>query len=144
MSRFPQLLILRVISLSKLPESTVAKFCDAIRLKLEEVDLTKYVNSILTAHVVKNPPDLEAALNLLLTLRGRHLFIAVHLSVFNYTCAFSDKNTELVQDAVKYMIFLVDVDKLFDAALGMYDFTLVLLIAQHSQRVIQILHCVIV
>ena len=44
-------------------------------------------------------------------------------------------DSELVEEAVKYIIFLVDADKLFDTALGMYDFSLVLLIAQHSQRV---------
>jgi elongator complex protein 1 len=32
-------------------------------------------------------------------------------------------------------MFLVDPDKLFDIALGMYDFSLVLLIAQNSQKV---------
>ena len=47
----------------------------------------------------------------------------------------TDKDPELVEEAVKYVIFLVDADKLFDVALGMYDFSLVLLIAQHSQRV---------
>lgn len=36
---------------------------------------------------------------------------------------------------MKYIIFLVDADKLFDTALGMYDFSLVLMIAQHAQRV---------
>jgi hypothetical protein len=40
-----------------------------------------------------------------------------------------------VEDAVKYIIFLVDADTLFDVALGMYDFSLVLLIAQHTQKV---------
>jgi elongator complex protein 1 len=40
-----------------------------------------------------------------------------------------------VEDAVKYIIFLVDADTLFDIALGMYDFSLVLLIAQHTQKV---------
>lgn len=30
----------------------------------------------------------------------------------------------------------MDVDVLFNAALGMYDFSLVLMIAQHSQKVI--------
>jgi elongator complex protein 1 len=29
----------------------------------------------------------------------------------------------------------VDADSLFDTALGMYDFTLVLMIAQHAQKV---------
>jgi elongator complex protein 1 len=40
-----------------------------------------------------------------------------------------------IEDAVKYIIFLVDADTLFDVALGMYDFSLVLLIAQHAQKV---------
>ena len=40
-----------------------------------------------------------------------------------------------VEDAVKYIIFLVDADTLFDVALGMYDFSLVLLVAQHAQKV---------
>ena len=41
----------------------------------------------------------------------------------------------MVEDAVKYIIFLVDADKLFDTALGMYDFSLVLMVAQHAQKV---------
>lgn len=36
---------------------------------------------------------------------------------------------------MKYIIFLVDADTLFDVALGMYDFSLVLLVAQHAQKV---------
>ena len=41
----------------------------------------------------------------------------------------------LVEDAVKYIIFLVDANTLFDLALGMYDFSLVLMIAQYAQKV---------
>ncbi len=40
-----------------------------------------------------------------------------------------------MEDAVKYIIFLVDAEKLFDTALGMYDFSLVLMVAQHAQKV---------
>ena len=40
-----------------------------------------------------------------------------------------------MEDAVKYIIFLSDVDRLYDVALGMYDFQLVLMIAQYSQKV---------
>lgn len=36
---------------------------------------------------------------------------------------------------MKYIIFLVDANTLFDLALGMYDFSLVLMIAQHAQKV---------
>jgi len=46
-----------------------------------------------------------------------------------------DSNPDVVEDAVKYIIFLVDADQLFDTALGMYDFSLVLMIAQHAQKV---------
>ncbi|KAJ7188994.1 pol II transcription elongation factor [Mycena filopes] len=92
----------------------IAQLCDAIRVELQRKDLTKYVNSILTAYMVKTPPDPEAGLALLLQLR--------------------ESDPHIVEDAVKYIIFLVDADRLFDTALGMYDFSLVLMIAQHAQK----------
>ena len=58
-------------------------------------------------------------------------------AIFNSTYEhFSDSQPDLVEDAVKYVIFLVDADRLFDIALGMYDFSLVLMVAQHAQKVI--------
>ncbi|KAF8058697.1 pol II transcription elongation factor [Lyophyllum atratum] len=96
------------------PPEAIAKLCDTVRIELEKKDLTKYVNSILTAYVVKTPPDHEAGLALLLRLR--------------------ESNPDVVEDAVKYIIFLVDANGLFDTALGMYDFSLVLMIAQHAQK----------
>jgi elongator complex protein 1 len=53
----------------------IADLCDAIRLELERKDMTRFVNSILTAYVVKTPPDHEAGLELLLRLRGQNYFI---------------------------------------------------------------------
>jgi hypothetical protein len=41
----------------------------------------------------------------------------------------------VVQDAIKYIIFLTNVNQLYDVALGMYDFQLVLMVAQYSQKV---------
>jgi hypothetical protein len=46
----------------------------------------------------------------------------------------SDPN--LVEEAVKYIIFLVDADQLFDTALGMYDLSLVLMIARTPKRLL--------
>lgn len=46
-----------------------------------------------------------------------------------------DEEPETVEEAVKYIIFLADADSLFNTALGLYDFGLVELIAQHSQKV---------
>ncbi|KAI5122330.1 hypothetical protein M0805_002497 [Coniferiporia weirii] len=107
-------LFLTSLGQSTLEPARVSEYCDAVRCELESRDLTKYVNSILTAYVVKKPADYEAGLSLLLRLR--------------------EFNSELVEEAVKYIIFLVDADRLFDTALGMYDFSLVLLVAQHAQR----------
>lgn len=56
-----------------LSEEINAKVCDAVRTELEKISLTKYVNSILTAFVVKTPPDHESGLALLLRLRGKIL-----------------------------------------------------------------------
>ncbi|KAH8980756.1 IkappaB kinase complex IKAP component [Lactarius hatsudake] len=96
------------------PAEVISELCDSVRKELESRDMEKYINSILTAYIVKRPPDLEAGLRVLLQLRERV--------------------PSAVEDAVKYIIFLVDADTLFDVALGMYDFSLVLLVAQHAQK----------
>ncbi len=82
---------------------------------MEAKDLLKYVDTIMTTHVCKTPPDLEAGLDVLRGLKTT--------------------NPDAVEEAVKYIIFLTDVNRLYDVALGMYDFQLVLLVAQFSQRV---------
>jgi elongator complex protein 1 len=38
-------------------------------------------------------------------------------------------------DALNYLFYIVDVYELFDVALGLYDFELVMLVAQKSQKV---------
>lgn len=65
---------------SSRPPEEINQICDAVRAELEKRDLTLYVQSILTAHVVKSPPDLEAALGLLARLQGKsHLMPKRHL-----------------------------------------------------------------
>ena len=56
---------------SALDAEVVTKYCDAIREELEKRDLTKYVNSVLTAYVVKKPADYEASLSLIHRLKGQ-------------------------------------------------------------------------
>ena len=73
----PAVLIAVCFSRGSQPPATIGAFCDAIRAELEKRNLAKYVNSILTAHLVKTPPDPEAGLALLLRLRGEGL--AQHL-----------------------------------------------------------------
>ena len=53
---------------------------------------------------------------------------------FFFTRPDSKKLVE-ADEALKYLIFLVDVNKMYDVALGMYDFQLVLMVAEKSQKV---------
>ncbi|KAG9294044.1 hypothetical protein G9A89_000666, partial [Geosiphon pyriformis] len=88
--------------------------CDTIRVVLEEVDQRRYIQSILTTYIQKTPPDLEAALNLLIQLKAQ--------------------DHDFAESALKFTTFLIDPEKLYDVALGLYDFSLVLMVAQQSQR----------
>ncbi|KAJ3023810.1 hypothetical protein HKX48_000944 [Thoreauomyces humboldtii] len=88
--------------------------CDALRTALHEVDPERYVHSILTTDVKKQPPDLESAMTRIRTLRRTE--------------------PDAADAALTYVIFLADVDRLYDTALGMYDFPLTLMVAQHSQK----------
>ncbi|CAH7686311.1 IKI3 family-domain-containing protein [Phakopsora pachyrhizi] len=95
-----------------------AKINTVCQLMIDE--LTKkqvkwgYINSILTAMVSKKPSDYKSALGLLSELKI--------------------EDSEKVEDAIKYIIFLSDVNELYKVALSMYDLTLVILVAQHSQK----------
>ncbi|KAK4687641.1 elongator complex protein 1, partial [Tremellales sp. Uapishka_1] len=95
-------------------ESKINTVCTALRALLEKKDLVKYVDTILTTHVCSSPPDYEAGLRVLLQLQVEH--------------------PTVVEDAIKYIIFLSDINKLYDVALGMYNFQLVLMVAQYSQK----------
>ncbi|GAA6056745.1 hypothetical protein JCM3770_005875 [Rhodotorula araucariae] len=93
----------------------VNRICDLVLADLQQRgDVFHYANSILTAHVRKCPPAYEDALKVLVDLKAQ--------------------DADRAEDAVKYIIFLSDANKLFDLALGMYDFPLVLMIAQQSQK----------
>ncbi|KAI8827292.1 IKI3 family-domain-containing protein [Fimicolochytrium jonesii] len=93
----------------------VNKICDTTRQALETVDPKRYLQSILTTDVKKSPPDLETAMQRIMQVKKQ-------------------ESSEAADVALKYVIFLADVDKLYDVALGMYDFPLTLMVAQHSQK----------
>jgi len=95
-------------------ESKVNSIAERIRTELQARDQRRYINTILTAFVTMKPPAYESALELLGQLRS--------------------EDTALADEAVRYIIFLADADKLFDIALGTYDFALVLMVAQHAKR----------
>ncbi|XP_061166857.1 putative elongator complex protein 1 [Saccostrea echinata] len=92
--------------------------CDAVRLALIQEDENKYILSILTSYVKKSVPELEEALLLVRSLRDT-----------------PSKNAVVSPaEALKFLLFLVDVNEMFDVALGTYDFDLVLMVAEKSQK----------
>ncbi len=92
----------------------VNRICSAMRAELEREGGNKYLQTQLTSYVRETPPDYEGALSLLRNLE--------------------EDNSSVLDEAVKYIVFLADAELLYDVALGMYDFTLALMLAQHAPR----------
>ncbi|XP_074530734.1 elongator complex protein 1 [Halichoeres trimaculatus] len=93
--------------------------CDALKSAMESMDLNKFFLSILTAHVKKTVPELETALQ------------KVHELRVNPPEA---PNAVSAEEALKYLLFLVNVNDLYEHSLGTYDFDLVLMVAEKSQK----------
>jgi elongator complex protein 1 len=94
-------------------DNKVNTICEAFRALLMGIDRKKYIQSILSTYVKSSPPDLESALQLLAEIR--------------------ETSVSDAEDALKYTIFLCSAESLYNVALGMYNFTLVLMVAQQAQ-----------
>uniref|UniRef100_A0A7N9ARD8 Elongator complex protein 1 n=1 Tax=Mastacembelus armatus TaxID=205130 RepID=A0A7N9ARD8_9TELE len=90
--------------------------CDSLRSAMESMDPNKFCLSILTAHVKKTVPELEVALQKVRKLRG------------------GSPGAVTAEEALKYLLFLVNVNDLYEHSLGTYDFELVLMVAEKSQK----------
>lgn len=93
--------------------------CDAMRVAMESINPHKYCLSILTSHVKKTPPELEIVLQKVHELQGNDPSVAESVST---------------EEALKYLLLWVDVNELYDHSLGTYDFDLVLMVAEKSQK----------
>lgn len=94
-------------------DSKVNTVCDAILKALQPKESSNLQN-IITAHVCKSPPALDDGLLLVASLR--------------------DQDPKLAEKAIEHICFLVDVNRLYDNALGLYNLEVALLVAQQSQR----------
>ena len=101
------------VSLTPQASNKVNRICDAILSALASKSST-HLTTIITAQVCKRPPDLTAALTLVSNL---------HKS-----------SPDQADSAVSHLCFLTDSNKLYNAALALYELEVTLLIAQHSQR----------
>ncbi|KAG4079541.1 hypothetical protein HA402_010373 [Bradysia odoriphaga] len=96
--------------------------CDALSAKKSTE--SKFILPTITAYVKQN--QFESALTVISDLRKR--------SQCNDSNGRTDDKDIDAQGALKYLLYLVDVNQLYDVALGMYDFDLVLFVAAKSQK----------
>jgi len=68
------------------------------------------INSILTSYVKQSPSNLEGALK------------------------FLNEHPQSFDAAIRYMTYFIDIDRLYDIALGTYNFDLVLMISEKTQK----------
>ncbi|CAJ0550418.1 Ff.00g103480.m01.CDS01 [Fusarium sp. VM40] len=102
--------------MSPAPRGSAAKVntvCDALLNALQSRKATNLQNTI-TAHVCKSPPALDDGLLLVSELMR--------------------EDEKIAEKAVEHICFLVDVNRLYENALGLYNLELALLVAQQSQR----------
>ncbi|XP_014637538.1 PREDICTED: elongator complex protein 1 isoform X1 [Ceratotherium simum simum] len=108
------------VQLSRDPDGKkVDLVCDAMRAAMENINPHKYCLSILTSHVKKTTPELEIVLQKVHELQGNAPPVPDAVSA---------------EEALKYLLLLVDVNELYDHSLGTYDFDLVLMVAEKSQK----------
>ncbi|KAH3917204.1 elongator complex subunit 1 [Parastagonospora nodorum] len=96
-------------------ENKVNRISDAFLAVLEEPKYKdEHLQNIITAHVSKVPPALEAGLEMI----GR----------------LQTAQDPLTDKAAEHICFLADVNQLYETSLGLYNLDLALLIAQQSQK----------
>nr|CAD7427157.1 unnamed protein product [Timema monikensis] len=104
-----------------LTKNKVHSVCEVVRTAILALDDSEtYLLPVITSHVRQQ--SLAAALDVIKTVREQE-----------------DKAGErkpLVSsgEALRYLLYLVDVNELYDVALGMYDFELVTVVAAKSQK----------
>ncbi|PVU97076.1 hypothetical protein BB561_000781 [Smittium simulii] len=91
-------------------ESNNNELCKDFRKALETIDEVKYLQAIVTCYVSESPPAIEQAL-LEIKKLGKNSF-------------------EIQSESLNYLLFLVDLGRVYKAALGLYDLELALLVAQ--------------
>ncbi|KAH6605033.1 hypothetical protein Trco_006740 [Trichoderma cornu-damae] len=93
--------------------SKVNAVCDAVLKGLQPRKET-HLQNIISAHVCKAPPAMDDGLTLVAELM--------------------QEDEKLAEKAVEHICFLVDVNRVYEHALGLYNLDLALLVAQQSQR----------
>ncbi|XP_054720167.1 putative elongator complex protein 1 [Uloborus diversus] len=100
-------------------KSKVNTLCDSFREVLEAVNDDKYYQTLIATYAKKTEPELDKALVRLKKLKDTS----------------DQKSTQtLVDSALNFLLYLVDVNDLIDVALGTYDLEITIMVSQKSQK----------
>lgn len=102
-------------------EVVCSKICEVFLAK----GISQYLLPVVTTHVKRK--NLEEALRIIWAVKSSEVEAASNVPDVAKTAVTS-------QEALKYLLYLVNVSELYNVALGMYDFSLVLFVAQKSQK----------
>ena len=112
---------------------------DLIRNELNEIDKnSEFALPILTTYVKKSPQELIDALYLVKSLKSKEQgikrkIIPPHLNPQTMTKEKKEKRV-FYEDALEYVCWLVDANKLYNVALQTYDLDLVTMVATQTQK----------
>lgn len=104
--------ILHFQSESALIDEKVDSICDLMHTNMIKMDQIKFCNAILLTYIKREKPQIESALQMIRNLP-------------------TNKSRD---DAIKYLLYIVNVNRLFDCALGTYDFDILLMVASKSDK----------
>lgn len=93
-------------------QDKVDLICDLLRNSMMNIDMLAYINPILLTLIKKRVPEISKALHIVKSI----------------------ENIKIRDEAIKFMLYTIDVNKLFDEALGTYDFDILLMVAEKSQK----------
>jgi elongator complex protein 1 len=113
-------------------ENKVNRISDAFLAVLEQPQYKEeHLQNIITSHVSKVPPALEAGLEMIGGLQGELIWSSPDIQRTDKSAS----RDPLTEKAAEHICFLADVNQLYDTSLGLYNLDLALLIAQQSQKV---------
>ncbi|CAD7092849.1 unnamed protein product [Hermetia illucens] len=102
-------------------ENKVTYVCDYMCKVMKSMKDDKFIQPIITCYVKKG--ELENALDLIWSLKKDEV-----------SNSGEKQNRSKSDDALRYLLYMADVNELYNVALGMYNFRLVLLVADKSQK----------
>eukprot|EP00743_Colponemidia_sp_Colp-15_P007997 GILK01008662.1.p1 GENE.GILK01008662.1~~GILK01008662.1.p1 ORF type:complete len:1374 (-),score=250.17 GILK01008662.1:279-4400(-) len=113
----------------------VNRVCAVIRDAIQARPGSSLLLCLLTTYVKSTPPALESALSHIRRLREEESStVLTPVDATNAARGSKKASGPTAEEALQYVCWMVEADKLYDVALGTYSFELTMMVAQHTQK----------